>query len=59
MKNIDNPGFCVDMLCGMQNMSRTGFFNKLKALTGHAPADYIAPCGCNMRHNCSGKKTVR
>ena len=26
---------------GMQNMSRTGFFNKLKALTGHAPADYI------------------
>lgn len=41
MKNIDNPGFCVDMLCGMQNMSRTGFFNKLKALTGHAPADYI------------------
>ena len=37
MKNIDNPGFCVDMLCGMQNMSRTGFFNKLKALTGHRP----------------------
>lgn len=36
-----HPGFCVDMLCGMQNMSRTGFFNKLKALTGHAPADYI------------------
>ena len=22
-------------------MSRTGFINKLKALTGHAPADYI------------------
>lgn len=41
VKNIDNPEFGVDMLCGMQHMSRTGFFNKLKALTGNAPADYI------------------
>lgn len=33
--------FNVDVLCSMMNMSRTSFYNKIKALTGIAPADYI------------------
>ena len=39
--NMDTPGFTVDTLCGMLNMSRTSFYNKLKALTDQAPADYV------------------
>ena len=31
--NIDNPDFTVDTLCSLLNMSRTSFYNKLKALT--------------------------
>lgn len=31
----------VDTLCSQVNMSRTSFYNKLKALTGIAPADFI------------------
>lgn len=31
----------VDVLCGRMNMSRTSFYNKLKALTGIAPNDFI------------------
>ncbi|MGN0082434.1 MAG: response regulator, partial [Bacteroides fragilis] len=40
-ENIDNPAFNVDVLCNLLNMSRTSFYNKLKALTDQAPADYI------------------
>ncbi|KAA6323305.1 Sensor histidine kinase TodS, partial [termite gut metagenome] len=44
-KNIENkmddPMFNVDVLCAMLNMSRTSFYNKIKALTDHAPADYV------------------
>ena len=40
-ENMDTPGFTVDTLCGMLNMSRTSFYNKLKALTDQAPADYV------------------
>ena len=29
------------MLCSLLNMSRTSFYNKIKALTDQAPADYI------------------
>lgn len=38
---MENPDFNVDMLSNQHHMSRTSFFNKLKALTGYAPADYI------------------
>lgn len=31
----------VDVLCSRMNMSRTSFYNKLKALTGVAPNDFI------------------
>ncbi len=41
MENIANPEFNVDTLCSMQHMSRSSFFNKLKTLTGCAPAEYI------------------
>lgn len=39
--NMGNPDFNVDTLSSQHHMSRTSFFNKLKALTGYAPADYI------------------
>ncbi|KAA6349524.1 Sensor histidine kinase TodS [termite gut metagenome] len=38
---MDDPMFNVDVLCAMLNMSRTSFYNKIKALTDHAPADYV------------------
>lgn len=31
----------VDILCASMNMSRTSFYNKMKALTGIPPADFI------------------
>ncbi|MCD8293404.1 MAG: ATP-binding protein [Prevotellaceae bacterium] len=40
-ENITRPDFNVDTLCQKLNMSRTSFYNKIKALTGEAPADYI------------------
>ena len=40
-ENMDNPTFSIDTVCTSLNMSRTSFYNKLKALTGQAPADYI------------------
>ena len=39
--NLEKTDFNVDSLCALMNMSRTSFYNKLKALTGQAPADYI------------------
>ncbi|KAA6333339.1 Sensor histidine kinase TodS [termite gut metagenome] len=38
---MDDPSFNVDILCAMLHMSRTSFYNKVKALTDHAPADYV------------------
>jgi DNA-binding response OmpR family regulator len=38
--NMANPSFNVDVLCTLLNMSRTSFYNKIKALTDQAPADY-------------------
>ena len=40
-ENIDNQDFNVDALCALMNMSRTSFYNKLKALTDQSPGDYI------------------
>ena len=40
-KNMGDSDFNVEMLSNLHYMSRTSFFNKLKALTGYAPADYI------------------
>ncbi len=40
-ENMDNPAFNVDVLCNLLNMSRTSFYNKLKALTDEAPGDYV------------------
>jgi len=39
--NMEQPNFNVDALCNLMNMSRTSFYNKIKALTDQAPADYI------------------
>lgn len=40
-KNMGDLDFGVDVLSNQHHMSRTSFYNKLKALTGYAPADYI------------------
>lgn len=39
--NLDNSGLTVDVLCEMHHMSRTSFYNKLKALTGQSPTVFI------------------
>lgn len=41
IQNMGNADFNVESLCASQNMSRSSFYNKLKALTDQAPADYI------------------
>ena len=47
--NIDNPAFSVDVLKDLHNMSRTRFYNKLKALTGLPPQEFIK----NIRLKCA------
>lgn len=39
--NMSNQELTVDVLCSLMGMSRTSFYNKLKALTDQAPSDYI------------------
>lgn len=39
--NMEDPSFNIDTLCNLMNMSRTSFYNKIKALTDQAPADYV------------------
>lgn len=39
--NISNTEFKVDMFCQANNMSRTSFYCKLKALTGLYPSGYL------------------
>lgn len=38
---MSNQELTVDVLCSLMGMSRTSFYNKLKALTDQAPSDYI------------------
>lgn len=40
-ENMQDSDFNIDVLCSLLNMSRTSFYNKIKALTGEAPADYV------------------
>ena len=40
-KSCSDPLFQVDDLCREMAMSRTAFYNKLKAVTGKAPNDFI------------------
>lgn len=40
-KNLQDSNFTVDILCSALNMSRSSFYNKIKALTDQAPADFI------------------
>lgn len=41
MKHVDEQDFNVDTLCSEMGMSRTSYYNKLKALTDMAPSDFI------------------
>ena len=54
--NIDNTDFTVDSLCSLHNMSRTSFYNKLKALSGQSPADYIRDFRLNTAAQLLQKK---
>lgn len=47
-ENLDNTDFTVDMFCELNNMSRTSFFCKLKALTELSPKGYIK--NVRLRH---------
>jgi AraC-like DNA-binding protein len=40
-ENMNKNSFNVDTLCALLNMSRTSFYNKIKALTDQPPADYV------------------
>lgn len=40
-ENLDNTDFSINDLCLTMHMSRSTFFNKLKALTGLGPNDFI------------------
>lgn len=57
--NIDNTDFTVDSLCSLHNMSRTSFYNKLKALTGQSPADYIRDFRLNTAAQLLQKKSTQ
>ena len=39
-KHLDNE-FNVDSLCAKLHMSRSSLYNKIKALTGHSPSDFV------------------
>lgn len=59
-KHMDNPDFNVDMLCDLLAMSRSSFYNKLRALTGKAPADYVRQIRLNRAAELimEGKHTI-
>ncbi len=40
-REMENCNFNVDILCTEIHMSRTSLYNKIKSLTGYAPADFI------------------
>jgi AraC-like DNA-binding protein len=40
-ENFNNPDFTVDILSYKMGMSRSSFFNKIKGISGQAPADFI------------------
>ena len=40
-ESLDDPDFSINHLCMEVGMSRSSFFNKLKALTGQGPNDFI------------------
>lgn len=40
-ENFNNPDFTVDTLSYKMGMSRSSLFNKIKAISGQAPADFI------------------
>ena len=39
-QHLDNE-FNIDSLCAKMHMSRSSLYNKIKALTGHSPSDFI------------------
>ncbi len=40
-KNLTTPGYTIDTLSADMGMCRTGFYNKMKEVTGKTPAEYI------------------
>ncbi len=48
--HLDNIDFSMPEFCQELGMSRTSVYNKLKALTGHSPNDYIRIVRLNRAH---------
>ena len=46
-ERMTDSGFKIGELSDCMNMSRSSFYNKIKEITGHAPADYVR----NVRFN--------
>ena len=40
-ERMTDSGFKIGELSDCMNMSRSSFYNKIKEITGHAPADYV------------------
>lgn len=59
-QQMDNSELSVNDFCRMMNMSRTSVYNKMKALTGMGPNDYIRTLRLNHAHELlkSRKYTV-
>ena len=47
-KNLSKEGYTVDMLSADMGMCRTGFYNKIKDITGKSPIEYILSFKMNM-----------
>ena len=40
-ERLTDSRFTIDELSDCVNMSRSSFYNRIKEITGHAPADYV------------------
>lgn len=40
-ENLATQGYTIDRLCAGMGMSRTGFYNRMKELTGKYPSEYV------------------
>lgn len=40
-ENLSTEGYTVDVLCADMGMSRSGFYNRMKEVTGKPPTDYV------------------
>lgn len=51
-ERMTDSGFKIGELSDCMNMSRSSFYNKIKEITGHAPADMCVMCGSTEHWFC-------